>query len=88
MIHGSPENKSGTQRRVVYFDNRSLSLNEKYQWWPHELMERRGVLYQSALYERRTNPYPMDDECFGYSPPDGVPIWNPGDPVDLQCTLY
>ena len=87
VVHGSPENKSGTQRRVVYFDNRSLSLNEKYQWWPHELMERRGVLYQSALYQRRTNPYPTDDECFEYSPPDGMPIWNPGDPVDLQCAL-
>jgi len=86
VIHGSPENKSGKQRRVVYFDNRSVSLNEKYEWWPHELMEKRCLLYQAALHERRTNPYPSDDECFDYSLPDGLPAWAPGAPVDLHCS--
>ncbi|MBM3264387.1 MAG: phytanoyl-CoA dioxygenase family protein, partial [candidate division Zixibacteria bacterium] len=84
VLHGSTINHSASLRRVVYFDNRAVSWNRRYRWWKEEVMERRCRLYQYALYQRKTTPYPMDDEVFEYRVPEAMPIWCPGDPVDLQ----
>jgi len=83
VLHGSTQNHSPELRRVVYFDNRALSWNEKYGWFPREVLEKRCLLYQYALHERRTNPYPSDDEVYAYQPPEGLPVWQPGGRVDL-----
>jgi hypothetical protein len=40
-------------------------------------------MYQYALHERKINPYPSDDEVFTYAVPTGMPVWHPGDPVEL-----
>jgi ectoine hydroxylase-related dioxygenase (phytanoyl-CoA dioxygenase family) len=85
VLHGSTVNKSSELRRVVYFDNRAASWNEHYKWFAPELMRRRCLLYQYALHVRKTQPYGMDDETFDYTPPERMPIWNEGDPVDLAC---
>lgn len=84
VLHGSTMNKSNELRRVVYFDNRTWSWNEEYHWFSQETVKKRCILYQYALHERKTNPYPMDDEQFDYIPPEGLPTWKPGDPVDLE----
>jgi phytanoyl-CoA hydroxylase len=86
VLHGSTINQSNTLRRVVYFDNRAASWNEKYHWFKREVLEKRCKLYQYALYERKTNPYPSDDEQFAYTPPPGLPAWRPGDPIDLEAS--
>lgn len=85
VLHGSTVNRSGTLRRVVYFDNRAFSWNEKYRWFSRETMKKRIRLYQYALHLRRINPYPSDDETFDYELPEGFPRWNPGESVDLLC---
>jgi ectoine hydroxylase-related dioxygenase (phytanoyl-CoA dioxygenase family) len=84
VLHGSTVNSSNELRRVVYFDNRAVSWNEKYRWWDPEVMRKRCILFQYALHQRKTNPYPSDDETFAYTPPPGMPVWNPGDPVDVH----
>jgi len=78
-------NRSNALRRVIYFDSRAANWNEKYGWFPPEVLEKRCRLYQYALHERRTNPYPSDDETFDYQPPNGMPLWTPGEPVDLHA---
>jgi phytanoyl-CoA hydroxylase len=83
VLHGSTVNRSSDLRRVVYFDNRAASWNERYGWFPREVIEKRCRLYQYALQERKTNPYASDDEVFEYAPPPGLPTWQPGEPVDL-----
>lgn len=85
VLHGSTVNSSNDLRRVVYFDNRAVSWNEKYRWWDPEVMRKRCLLYQHALQERRRNPYPSDDETFSYTPPPGMPVLKPGEPVDLHA---
>jgi phytanoyl-CoA hydroxylase len=85
VLHGSTMNTSSELRRVVYFDNRAASWNEQYGWFAREVIEKRCRLYQYALHERKTNPYPSDDEVFDYQVPAGLPVWNPGDPVDLHA---
>lgn len=85
VVHGSTVNTSQELRRVVYFDNRSVSWNRKYRWWKEDLMAQRCRLYQYALHERRTRPYGEDDEVFEYTAPEGMPAWRPGDPVDLHA---
>lgn len=83
VLHGSTANSSNELRRVVYFDNRAASWNEKHHWCDRETFEKRCLLYQYALHERKTNPYPSDDEVFDYKVPEGMPVWRPGDPIDL-----
>lgn len=85
VLHGSTQNHSNELRRVVYFDNRAVSWNEKYHWWKPEALAKRCLLYQRSLHERRTNPYPTDDETFPYTPPPGLPVWQPGEEIDLYC---
>jgi len=85
VLHGSTVNTSRELRRVVYFDNRAASWNDKYRWFRPDVLETRCRLYQFALHERKTNPYPSDDETFAYRVPNGLPVWNPGDPVDLYA---
>lgn len=85
VLHGSTVNTSRELRRVVYFDNRAAAWNEKYGWFHREVIEKRCRLYQYALHERKTNPYPSDDETFEYTPPPGLPVWRPGEPVDLMA---
>jgi ectoine hydroxylase-related dioxygenase (phytanoyl-CoA dioxygenase family) len=85
VLHGSTMNTSNELRRVVYFDNRAASWNERYRWFAREVIEKRCRLYQYALYQRKTNPYPTDDEVLGYTAPEGLPEWNPGDPIDLHA---
>jgi phytanoyl-CoA hydroxylase len=85
VLHGSTVNTSSELRRVVYFDNRAASWNEKYGWFPREVMERRCRLYQYALHERATKPYPTDDETMEYAVPEGLPTWHPGEPIDLHA---
>lgn len=83
VLHGSTMNHSSSLRRVIYFDNRAANWNETYHWFSPEVLEKRCLMYQAALHERRTNPYPSDDETFDYHVPEGMPVWKPGDPVDL-----
>lgn len=85
VLHGSTVNTSSELRRVVYFDNRAANWNDRYHWFSPEVIERRCRLYQYALNERKVNPYPSDDETFAYTPPEGLPVWNPGDPIDLHA---
>lgn len=85
VLHGSTVNHSNQLRRVVYFDNRAASWNEHYGWFPREVIEKRCRMYQYALHERKTHPYPSDDEVFDYTPPAGLPTWHPGEPVDLHA---
>lgn len=85
VLHGSTVNRSGELRRVIYFDNRAASWNDKYQWFARDVLEKRCLMYQYALHERKTNPYPSDDEQFEYRVPEGMPTWNPGDPIDLYA---
>jgi ectoine hydroxylase-related dioxygenase (phytanoyl-CoA dioxygenase family) len=85
VLHGSTVNSSQELRRVVYFDNRTAGWNERYGWFDREVIDKRCRLYQYALNERRTNPYPSDDETFAYAPPAGLPTWEPGQPVDLHA---
>ncbi len=78
--------KLSTQlRRVVYFDNRAASWNDTYRWFDRSVIEKRCRLYQYALHERKNKPYPSDDETFNYQVPAGLPVWNPGDPIDLHA---
>src|SRR5262249_6629113 len=77
VLHGSTQNHSNDLRRVVYFDNRAVRWNDQYRWFDPEVMRRRCLLFQYALHERKTNPYPSDDEVFEYQPPAGMPVWNP-----------
>jgi len=83
VLHGSTANSSNTLRRVVYFDNRAASWREKFDWFTDDLIEQRSLLYQYALHERKTNPYPSDDEVLEFTVPDGLPVWRVGDAVDL-----
>jgi phytanoyl-CoA hydroxylase len=83
VLHGSTVNHSNSLRRVIYFDNRAASWNEKYGWFSRDVLERRCRMYQYALHERKTNPYPADDEQFEYRVPEGMPVWQEGDSVDL-----
>jgi hypothetical protein len=85
VLHGSTVNKSHDLRRVVYFDNRAAQWNDKYRWFDPSVMEKRCLLYQYALHERKINPYPSDDETFDYVVPEGMSVWNPGDPIDLHA---
>ena len=85
VLHGSTVNHSAELRRVVYFDNRAVSWNDRYHWFKPEVMEKRCRLYQYALHQRKTRPYPSDDETFDYTPPPGLPHWAPGDPIDLHA---
>jgi phytanoyl-CoA hydroxylase len=85
VLHGSTVNNSDSLRRVVYFDNRAVNWNEKYGWHHPIVFEKRCRLYQYALHERKQNPYPSDDETFDYTPPDGMAVWEEGDPIDLHC---
>lgn len=85
VLHGSTVNTSAELRRVVYFDNRAASWNEKYGWFDRSVIEKRCRLYQFALHERETHPYPSDDEVFEYTPPPGLPQWKPGERVDLHA---
>src|SRR5437868_3302474 len=85
VLHGSTMNHSNDLRRVVYFDDRAASWNEQYHWFSREVIRKRCRLYQYALHERKTNPYPSDDETFAYTPPPGLPTWHPGDPIDLHA---
>lgn len=84
VLHGSTMNRKNELRRVVYFDNRAASWIRQYGWFSQEFVGKRCRLYQYALHERKTNPYPSDDETLSYTPPEGLPVWNPGDPVDLH----
>jgi phytanoyl-CoA hydroxylase len=88
VLHGSTINQSNSLRRVVYFDNRAASWNEKYGWFARDVIEKRCLLYQYALHERKTNPYPSDDETFDYVVPPGLPTWNPGDPIELHVERH
>ena len=83
VLHGSTVNQTNELRRVVYFDNRAMSWNEKYKWFDPEALKKRCKLFQYALNERASNPYPGDDETFRYAPPAGLPLWQPGEPVEL-----
>jgi hypothetical protein len=85
VLHGSTVNQSRELRRVVYFDNRAWSWNERYRWYAPEVLEKRCRLFQYALHERATHPYAEDDEVFDYSPPPGLPRWMPGEPIDLHA---
>jgi ectoine hydroxylase-related dioxygenase (phytanoyl-CoA dioxygenase family) len=85
VLHGSTQNHTNELRRVVYFDNRAVRWNEQYHWFAPSVMEKRCRLFQYALHERRTKPYPSDDETFAYEVPRGMPRWNPGDPIDLHA---
>src|SRR5947209_11087004 len=67
VLHGSAMNTSDELRRVVYFDNRAASWNDQYHWFAPEVMEKRCRLYQYALHERKTHPYPSEDEVFDYT---------------------
>ena len=84
VLHGSDRNRSSDLRRVVYFDNRAWSWNERYRWFNEETMQKRARLYQYALHERKENPYPQDDELFEYLPPSHFPKWSAGEPIDLH----
>lgn len=84
VLHGSTQNRSDSLRRVVYFDNRAVRWNEKYRWFKPEVLERRGKMYQYALHLRKMDPYPSDDETFDYVVPPGMPVWKPGDPVEVD----
>ena len=85
VLHGSTVNQSQELRRVVYFDNRASSWNERYHWYAPEVLEKRCRLYQYALHERAAHPYGEDDEVFDYAPPPGMPRWTPGEPIDLHA---
>ncbi len=83
VLHGSTVNRSADLRRVVYFDNRAAAWNERYGWFSRAVIEERCRLYQYALHQRRTIPYDSDDKQFEYHVPEGLPVWNPGDSIDL-----
>lgn len=83
VLHGSTVNQSNSLRRVIYFDNRAASWNDRYHWFAPEVLEKRCLMYQYALHERKMHPYPSDDEQFHYNVPEGMPVWHPGDPIDL-----
>jgi ectoine hydroxylase-related dioxygenase (phytanoyl-CoA dioxygenase family) len=85
VLHGSTVNTSPELRRVVYFDNRAAQWNMQYGWFDRSVIEKRCRLYQYALHERKTNPYPSDDETFDYVVPEGLPTWHPGEPIDLYA---
>lgn len=85
VLHGSTANQANSLRRVVYFDNRAVSWNERYRWFSRETMRKRCLLYQHALQQRRGNPYASDDEVFDYTPPEGVPVLIGGEPVDVHA---
>jgi hypothetical protein len=84
VLHGSTINHSNSLRRVVYFDNRSVSWNRKYRWFDDSVIRGRSQIYQFALHTRSQNPYEMDDETFSFDVPDDTPVWMPGDPIDLH----
>ncbi len=84
VLHGSQINTSRQLRRVIYFDQRTPAWNEKYHWWQPEFLTQRCKLFQRALHERRTNPYPSDEEQFEYQVPPGMPVWEASDTFDLR----
>jgi len=86
LLHGSTVNTSSKLRRVVYFDNRSVSWNQKYGWFDKSVMAGRSLMYQHALHVRHEHPYDADDETFSFAAPPELPVWRPGDPIDLQVT--
>lgn len=83
VLHGSTVNRSNSLRRVIYFDNRAASWNDTYAWFARDVLEKRCLMYQYALHERKTHPYPSDDEEFHYKVPESMPVWQPGDSVEL-----
>ena len=85
VLHGSTINHSGELRRVVYFDNRSLSWNDKYRWFSPQVLAERCLMYQYALSLRKANPYTLDDETYDYALPEGMPTYQEGMPLDLFC---
>jgi hypothetical protein len=84
VLHGSQINTSDKLRRVIYFDQRTPAWNEKYHWWQPEFLTQRCKLFQRALYERRNNPYPSDEEQFEYHVPPEMPVWDETDNFDLR----
>ena len=85
VLHGSVRNRSNSLRRAIYFESRSLSWNQEFLWYYDETMEKRCLLYQHALAERRANPYAPDDESFAYTPPPGMACWAAGHLIDRMC---
>ena len=59
-------------------------MERRYKWWQTEFLTQRCKLYQRALYERRTNPYPSDTEQFDYEIPSDMLTWDPADNFDLR----
>jgi len=84
VLHGSTVNKHPSLRRVVYFDSRSLRWNEEHRAFHPDLLRRRNLMYQHALHLRKTKPYASDDETASYSPPAGMPVYRPGQTLDLK----
>jgi phytanoyl-CoA hydroxylase len=84
VLHGSRVNQSEQLRRVIYFDQRTPTWNEKYHWWQPEFLTQRCKMYQRALHQRRQNPYPSDTEQFEYQPPARLPVWEESDIFDLR----
>lgn len=85
VLHGSTENRSRALRRVIYYEFRSASHIREAGWWEEEWIGKRLNMLQAALLQRKTHPYPSDDETYDYARPAGFgPDWQPDDPLDLR----
>ncbi len=84
VLHGSTVNRHPSLRRVVYFDSRSTTWNEETGSFEPEVLRKRCLLYQYALRLRKSEPYPSDEGQVRYTPPPGMPVYKPGDEVDLR----
>lgn len=74
-------------RRFVILDFCSHQEARSCDGIDEDALLSRFVLYQYALYQRKIAPYASDAHAFEYTPPNGKPLWTPGEPVDLLADV-
>jgi len=74
-------------RRFITLDFCSYGEAQSCAGISNEALQRRIALYQYALYQRNIAPYADDKQVFEYAPPEGLPVWTPGEPVDLLADV-
>ncbi len=75
-------------RRFITLDFCSYQEARSRDGVNKEALLRRISLYQYARHQREIAPYADDQQVFDYAPPEGLPVWTPGEPVDLFADVF
>ncbi len=85
VLHGSDINRQQSLRRVIYYEFRSARQILESGKWDRDWITARLKLLQSALHERKVNPYSSDTELATYDLPAELPTgYNPGAQVEKK----